>query len=341
MDIGTLNIVWFILIGVLLIGYAVLDGFDLGVGMLQIFNKKEEDKKIFYNSIAPFWDGNEVWLITGGGALFAAFPHVYATVFSGFYIALMLLLVALIFRAVSLEFRAQVESEAWKKFWDYSFTFGSLVATLLFGVALGNIYQGIPLDAEMNYTGGFFTLLRPIPLVIGLTGVFMFALQGASFLIMKTENELQDGLIKKAVWLWRIFVIFVILTTLTVAFIKPWNMSEFLDKIAAYPVILALFVGIIYYPIALAKKKYGHAFICSSLVIVAMFSIVGVTIYPNLVPDIANPSYSLNIVNAASSQLTLKTMLYIALIGVPIVLTYTIIVYRVFKGKVKHDEYGY
>jgi len=184
-----LNVVWFFLIGFLLVGYSILDGFDLGTGILQLFTRTEEDKRALLRAIAPFWDGNEVWLITGGGAIFAAFPHVYATVFSGFYLALILLLVGLIFRALSIEFRDQVESVAWKSFWDKAFSVSSLIVTLLLGVALGNIYIGIPLDDGMNYTGSFFTLLRPIPLAIGLTGVFMICTQGSAYLLLKTEKK--------------------------------------------------------------------------------------------------------------------------------------------------------
>ncbi|MBT6499859.1 MAG: cytochrome d ubiquinol oxidase subunit II, partial [Deltaproteobacteria bacterium] len=212
-----LNIVWFILIGFLLVGYAILDGFDLGVGILQIFAKKEADKNAMRESIEPFWDGNEVWLLTGGGAIFAAFPHVYATVFSGFYIAMILLLVGLIFRALSIEFRNQVDSQAWKNFWDKAFSISSLVVALLLGVALGNIFIGIPLDGEMNFTGSFFTLLRPVPLFVGLTGVLMISLQGAAYLLLKTDQDLYvsaQSWVRKS---WLLFIVFTVLTTVITA----------------------------------------------------------------------------------------------------------------------------
>lgn len=171
-----LNTIWFVLVAVLITGYAVLDGFDLGVGVLHLLTKKEEEKRVNINAIGPVWDGNEVWLLTGGGALFAAFPVVYATVFSGFYIALMLLLLALIFRAVSFEFRGKVENERWKKSWDYAFGIGSLLPLILFGVAIGNILRGIPIDINGIFTGNFFTLLNPYSILVGVLSLFLFTM---------------------------------------------------------------------------------------------------------------------------------------------------------------------
>ena len=171
--------IWYVLIGVLLAGYSILDGFDLGIGTLVPFlGKNEKEKKTLYNAIGPFWDGNEVWLLTGGGALFAAFPHAYATVFSGFYLALMLVLWALILRAVSLEFAAHDDAKR-RGFWELLFNIGSFLPALLFGVALGNVVVGVPLDTQMEYTGNFFTLLRPLPLIFGALGLFAFLLPGA------------------------------------------------------------------------------------------------------------------------------------------------------------------
>ncbi|MCL5030614.1 MAG: cytochrome d ubiquinol oxidase subunit II, partial [Bacteroidetes bacterium] len=174
-----LNLTWFLLVGVLIIGYAILDGFDLGVGVIHLFTKDEIEKRIEMNAIGPVWDGNEVWLLTGGGALFAAFPIVYATVFSGFYIAFMLLLTALIFRAVSFEFRGKVNSSGWKKLWDLAFGLGSLLPSILFGVAIGNILRGIPINEQGNFTGSFIDLLNPYSILIGLLSLAMFIMHGA------------------------------------------------------------------------------------------------------------------------------------------------------------------
>jgi len=325
-----LNIIWFLLIGVLLVGYSVLDGFDLGVGVLRLFIKDEEEKEILLKSIAPFWDGNEVWLLTGGGAIFAAFPHVYATVFSGFYLALMLLLVALIFRAISIEFRNQVESAAWKGFWDKAFSFGSLISALLLGVALGNIFVGIPLGADMNYSGTFFGLLRPIPLLVGLTGVMMFCLQGAAFLLVKTEGELYQ---KVKVWTrkcWLYLIILIVLTALLTLVMDSSKVKTVMSSIFGYAALLVVIVGVVSLPRFLQGEQNFKVLISSSLIIFSMFLVVAGGIFPNMVPAL-NPEYSLTIYNAASSQLTLKVMLVMALLGMPIVLVYTTVIYRIFR----------
>jgi cytochrome d ubiquinol oxidase subunit II len=182
---------WYLLLGVLLIGYSILDGFDLGVGCLvPLVAKNDADKRMLFNAIGPFWDGNEVWLLTGGGALFAAFPHVYATVFSGFYLALMLVLFSLIFRAVALEFWSYDEKR--KKLWEWAFVVGSFLPSLLYGVALGNVVVGIPLNEQMEFTGNFFTLLRPFPLAVGLLGFAAILLQGCTYTILKTSGPLKE-----------------------------------------------------------------------------------------------------------------------------------------------------
>ncbi|PID27739.1 MAG: cytochrome d ubiquinol oxidase subunit II [Candidatus Cloacimonadota bacterium] len=340
MEITFLQNIWFILVGVLLIGYAILDGFDLGVGILQFFTKKNEDRRVLINSIAPFWDGNEVWLLTGGGALFAAFPHVYATVFSGFYLAIMLLLVGLIFRAVCMEFRGQVESDAWREFWDKAFNFSSFLIALLLGVALGNIYTGIPLGEDMNYTGSFFTLLRPMPLLIGVTGLMMLVMQGALYLNIKTEGELQERAIKWSMASYKLFVVVLILTTAMVPVLTENNFQIFLSRWGAYPVILVILISLLVIPSFVKKGKYFGAFMASSVIIAAMFMVVALTIYPNLVVD-SNDKFSMAINEISASEYTLKSMLIIALIGMPIVLAYTAYIYRVFKGKVKLDEHSY
>lgn len=339
-EITFLQNIWFILIGVLLIGYAILDGFDLGVGILQIFTKTNEDRRILINSIAPFWDGNEVWLLTGGGALFAAFPHVYATVFSGFYLALILLLVGLIFRAVCMEFRGQVESETWQNFWDKAFNISSFLIALLLGVALGNIYTGIPLGSDMNYTGSFFTLLRPMPLFIGLTGLMMIVLQGALYLNMKTEGELQKSAIKWSMNSFKIFLVLLTLTTIMVPVLTENHFQIFISRWGAYPVIAAIIISLIIIPTYVKKEKFFGAFIASSIIIASMFMIVALTIYPNIVMA-TDSNFHMVLNEVSASEYTLNAMLIVALIGVPIVLTYTFYIYRIFKGKVKLDEHSY
>ena len=233
--------IWFILIGVLFIGYSILDGFDLGIGSLFPFlGKKEGEKEALIKSIGPFWDGNEVWLLTGGGALFAAFPHAYATVFSGFYLALMVVLFSLIFRAVSLDFRAHDTKR--KGFWEGAFVGGSFLPSLLFGVALGNVVVGVPLDNTMNYTGNFFTLLRPFPLAVGLLGLAAFLLQGSTYAAMKIGGVVQErarNLAKKI--LPRYEALLILAFVLTIVYV-PGALKKPLAWIFTVVVIIALIV---------------------------------------------------------------------------------------------------
>jgi cytochrome d ubiquinol oxidase subunit II len=324
---------WFILIGVLLLGYSILDGFDLGIGALFPFLAKEEkDKKTLFKAIGPFWDGNEVWLLTGGGALFAAFPHVYATVFSGFYLALMLVLFSLIFRAVSLEFR--YHSPGQKGFWEKAFVFGSFLPSLLFGVALGNVLVGIPLNSRMDYTGNFFTLLRPFPLVIGLLGLAAILLQGSTFVGVKTGGALQSRARKTSRLLTVTFaVLFMLSLGATLVYI-PGALKKPLAWFFALVVVTAFFLlrG------AIKKEKDLLAFVMSSTAFAGLWGIAASIHFPTLVKAGNNPDLSLTIYNASSSELTLKVMLIIALIGMPFVVGYTIYLYKVFKGKVQLEE---
>jgi len=208
MEAETLALVWFALLGVLLMGYAILDGFDLGVGILYPFvTRTDEERRIAMNSIGPLWDGNEVWLVTFGGALFAAFPEAYATVFSGFYTAFMLLLVALILRAVSMEFRSKLHSRLWRRIWDYAFFLGSTLATLLFGVAVGNAMVGIPLNEARDYTGTFLDLLNPYSLLVGILAVSLFAMHGCIYLLLKTSGALHE---RVRGWVNRTIVAFIV-----------------------------------------------------------------------------------------------------------------------------------
>ena len=336
-----LNTIWFILVGVLFTGYAILDGFDLGTGALHLFTKGDTDRRIMINSIGPVWDGNEVWLVTGGGALFAAFPEVYATSFSGFYLAMMLLLVGLIFRAVAIDFRSKREGKTWRQFWDVSFSVSSVLSSLLIGVALGNIAWGISLDASYEFTGNLFSLLHPYAILVGITTVALFTMHGAIYIVMKTEGELQE-LIRS--WVNRTIIIFVIcyiMTTLATLLYLP-HMSESLKQ---YPV---LFIVPILNALAIANipREIHHgrefrAFLSSCASMVALLALFGIGMYPNLIlssPIVAN---SLTIYNAASSPKTLGIMLIVAAIGMPLVIAYTLYIYNVFKGKTVLTEESY
>jgi cytochrome bd ubiquinol oxidase subunit II len=341
-DLATLCVIWFVIEGVLLTGYAVLDGFDLGVGILHPFVSSDDgDRRVALNAVGPLWDGNEVWLVTFGGALFAAFPDAYATIFSGFYTAFMLLLFALISRAVSIEFRSKTESPAWRQFWDWSFFAGSALATLLFGVATGNAVRGMPLDAAGNFTGTLFDQLGVYPLLVGLMTVALFAMHGGLFLHLKTEGEFQ---VRLRTWIWRAWGLLLV-TYLLVTVWTAIEASRLTATVESRPwAILAAIVNLL----AMANVAYsmrrnrpGHAFASSCTVIAALTALLGLTLYPNLVTASNNPALSVTIFNAASSPKTLSIMLIIALAGMPLVLAYTALVYWTFHGKVQLDEHSY
>ncbi|MBC8489410.1 MAG: cytochrome d ubiquinol oxidase subunit II [Bacteroidetes bacterium] len=336
-----LNTIWFILIGFLIIGYAILDGFDLGVGVLHLFTKDEQERRININAIGPVWDGNEVWLITGGGALFAAFPIVYATVFSAFYLALMLVLFALIFRAVSLEFRGKVNSPRWRRAWDWAFGLGSLLPAVLFGVAIGNIVRGIPIDSTGTFTGNFFTLLNPYSILVGVMSLVLFTMHGAIYMTMKSEDEQKMRMKKLASALWIGFVVLYTLISIYSIFEAEFLFEGILSNVLFWIVFIVLLAAVFTIPVMVKAEKFGRAFLASSVTIGCMIGLMAISLYDRFVPSSIDLAYSLTIYNASSTQRTLFTMLIIAIIGMPFVIGYTIIIYRVFKGKVVLDEHSY
>ena len=336
-----LNAMWFVLVTVLIAGYAILDGFDLGVGVLYLFIPDNHERRVMLNAIGPVWDGNEVWLLTGGGALFAAFPVVYATVFSGFYLALMLLLVALIFRAVSMEFRGKVDSPAWRTVWDWSFGLGSLLPAVLFGVAFGNILRGIPIDKTGTFTGSFVGLLHPYAVLIGILSMVLFTMHGAVYLLLKTDGTLHDRLRSWFPGLWIACVALYVLATLATLFVSPFLFDGMLKNPLFWIFFLLLLASVLSLPVAVKARKFLLAFLASSLTIASMLSLSAVSLFPRLVPSLTDLTYSLTAYNASSSPATLMVMLIIALIGMPFVIIYTVIIYRVFKGKVLIAEESY
>jgi cytochrome bd ubiquinol oxidase subunit II len=336
-----LQIMWFVLFAVLIIGYAILDGFDLGVGILSLFGQDDGERRLYVNAIAPVWDGNEVWLLTAGGALFAAFPPVYATVFSGFYLAIMLLLVALILRAVSMEFRGKVDAPRWRRVWDLAFGVGSLLATLLFGVAVGNILRGIPLDARGEFAGTFLGLLHPFPLLVGLLTVAMFTSHGALYMAMKSEGELRQRMRAWASRAWIAWVALYVAATVGAFFFAPFLFEGVLKNPLTWAFFALTLASLVYLPIGAGQDRPLRAFIASSLAILAMNGLAAVSLFPRLVPALGDLSRSLTIMNASSTERALMTMLVIALIGVPLVLVYTVFIYSRFKGKVEIDEDSY
>jgi cytochrome d ubiquinol oxidase subunit II len=336
-----LQLIWFLLLGVLMTGYAVLDGFDFGVGILFPLARTDYEQRLFINSIGPLWDGNEVWLVTFGGALFAFFPEAYATIFSGFYAAFILLLFALIFRAVSLEFRGKFRSPAWRSIWGYGFFGSSFLAPLLFGVAVGNIMIGIPLDARGIYTGGFLDLLTPYPVLIGLLAVALFAMHGAIYLFLKTEGDAQ---VRLGPWIWHTWGLFMVLYLLTTMFTLdqvPTATANFERLPWAKLIVLVKVLAVANIPRAIFHRRFGQAFLSSVVTIVSLIGLFGIAIYPNLVTASNDPALSLTIHNASSSVLTLKIGLLIVAIGMPFILAYTSAIYWIFRGKVRIDEHSY
>ncbi|NYE57827.1 cytochrome d ubiquinol oxidase subunit II [Carboxydothermus ferrireducens] len=336
-----LNTVWFLLVGVLIIGYALLDGFDLGVGSLfYVLGKTDKERKILINAIGPVWDGNEVWLLTGGGALFAAFPLVYASVFSGFYLAMMLVLFALIFRAVAVEYYFKVDTPGLQKLMGGLFFLGSFLPALLFGVAVGNVVYGIPLDAEQNYAGTFFGLLKPFALCFGIVGLFAFLLQGAAYAALKTEGDQQ----KRARELSKNFAVILLVLWLIGGIYSKMAAPHLWENYQKLPLLYVLplitLVSLILIPGWVRKNAYQKVFTASSIAFATMILTVAAGLYPNWVIA-TDPAKNLTIYNASSSPLTLKVMLFVALIGVPIVLLYTIYTYRVFRGKASPERNGY
>lgn len=337
-----LNTVWFVLVGVLLTGYAVLDGFDLGTGPLLFATRDDRERRLMLNAIGPVWDGNEVWLVTGGGALFAAFPTVYATVFSGFYDAFMLLLAALIVRAVAIELRSQRSGRAWRAGWDAAFAASSLLSALLVGVALGNVVYGIPLDANHEFRGDLFTLLHPYALFVGLTAVALLVMHANLYLILKTDGALRERLAR--------------LTRLTVpaylaAFVglNAWTLlacPHVATALGRRPLALAgLFVTAVLLAVAIPRAvrrgREGRAFVASCLSIVVSMLLAGAAIYPALVFSTPEPANTLTIYNGAATPASLRFMALVALLGVPLVLAYTATVYWVFRGRVTLSDESY
>lgn len=341
LELETLAVIWFLLLGVLLAGYAMLDGFDLGVGMLHPLARDDRERRIFMNSIGPLWDGNEVWLVTFGGAMFAAFPNVYASVFSAFYIPFMMLLFALILRAVSMEFRSKRPGRLWRRMWDSAFFLGSSLAALLFGVAVGNIMIGIPLDEAHNYTGSVFDMLTPYPLMVGLMTLSLFAMHGSIYLYLKTEGDLQERLRK---WMWRTFFVFLamyLITTITTLLTLPSATANLQNLWWGWVIVILNILAIANIPRAIYLQRPFYAFISSCCTICAFVFLLCVAIFPNLLVNSFDAGNSLTIFNDSSSKLTLEIMLIIAILGIPCVLAYTAAIYWVFRGKTELTEHSY
>jgi cytochrome bd ubiquinol oxidase subunit II len=336
-----LEATWFFLWGLLWALYFMTDGFDLGVGtLLPFLGKTEEEKRVMVNSIGPLWDGNEVWLLTAGGVTFAAFPQVYAVMFSSLYSALMLILFALILRGVSFEFRNKVDSDRWRKIWDTCIFIGSAAPALLFGVAFANIFRGIPIDQNGVYQGSLFTLLNPYGLLGGLLFLVVFLLHGSLWLSTKSQGNLQQRAVSTAHLLWPVLLVVAVIFLGASIFATSLYLN-YLHNPILFVVILvtvAALLGIKYF---LTKEAYFKAWLSSALTIVGttFYGIIG--LYPKMLPSNLDAAFSLTAHSSASSPYTLKIMLAVVILFVPLVLAYQIWAYFLFKGTVTEENMIY
>ena len=329
------------LLGILLSGYGILDGFDLGVGILHLCARSDEERRAFIAAIGPVWDGNEVWLVTFGGALFAAFPSVYAAAFSGFYLPFMMLLCALIFRGVSIEFRSKHKAKQWRSFWDVSFCFSSVLIAFLLGVAVGDTMQGLPVEAHGDFIGTLQDVLQPYPLLVGLLSVAGCAMHGSIYLYLKLSGDLQKRVHN---WMWTtfgVFLAFYMLTTVVTLINIPSAVENFKRIPIAWGIVVMNVLAIANIPRAIFLNKPLYAFLSSAATILGLTSLFGVALFPNLLRSTIDPKFSMSIYNSSSSETTLWIIFWIACLGVPFVLSYTGIVYWVFRGKVNQGEASY
>jgi cytochrome d ubiquinol oxidase subunit II len=332
---------WFLVVGAVFSGYAILDGFDLGAGAWHLFFRKEQSRRIALNAIGPVWDGNEVWLVIGGGALFAGFPHVYATLFSAMYIPFMLFLLFLILRAISIEFRSKEPMLWWRKTWDITYSVASITLAVALGVVLGNVLQGMPIGADKEYSGDWLAFLNPYAILMGLTTLALFMMHGAIYLLMKTEGRLYA---KLTILLKRGIIAFIVLFSITSLYTLiyiPHLSDDFRSEPALFIVPILAFMSIANIPRLASKRKFRQAFFFSALSIAFLLILVAIEVYPTILLSTTDPAYSLDVYNAASSEKSLGIMLLFAAIGIPLVSGYTFFVYKTFAGKVELDETSY
>lgn len=330
-----LNILWFLLIAVLFIGFFFLEGFDYGVGILLPFlGKDDSQRRQIINSIGPAWDANEVWLLTAGGAMFAAFPNWYATMFSGFYLALVLMLLALIVRGVAFEFRSKDQHPKWRATWDWCIFFGSFIPALLWGVALGNLVRGVPIDGEMNYVGGFWNLLNPYALLGGLATLTLFTFHGSAFLTLKLSGQLLTKAQSLAKRLWMPAVVAIVLFV-----VSGYWATDMFTRLGVNPGVAPVIAGaaLLAAGYFIMKDRGGWAFFLTGLTIAFSAITLFMGLYPRVMVSSLSDDWSLTIYNASSSPYTLTIMSWIALFFVPIVLGYTVWTYWVFRKRIQSN----
>jgi cytochrome d ubiquinol oxidase subunit II len=335
------NIWWFLVFGAVISGYAILDGFDLGAGALHLLLNKEQSRRIALNAIGPVWDGNEVWLVIGGGALFAGFPVAYAAIFSAFYIPFMVFLMGIIFRAVAIEFRSKEPMLWWRKTWDVVYSVASIIIALSLGLMLGNVALGIPLNDEKEFAGDWLSFFNPFAIFVAITTLALFMMHGSIYLTMKTENRLYA----KMRILCNNFIIFFVLsfviTTLYTLLYIPHLSDFFRTSPAAFIIPMIMVLSIANIPRQMKIGKYRYAFLSSSITIALLLVMVALEVFPFLLYSSTNQQNSITVHNAAASAKTMKILLTIAIIGTPLVGVYTTFVFWTFKGKVKLDEMSY
>ncbi len=338
-----LQLFWYIIIIASITFYGMLDGFDLGVGSMHLFTKKDEERRLFLNAIGPFWDGNEVWLVVVIGASFAGFPYAYATFFSSFYIPMVALVFSLIFRAVAIEFRSKLPMDGWRRTWDALFSLASIFIALGLGVSLGNLIHGIPLNANHDYTGGvILTFLHPYSIIVGFLVLSLFMMHGSTFLVMKTEGELQEKLKRWVMPTILFFIIVYVVTTIGTFIYEKHMIARLLEVPYLFLLPLLNLVVIAAIPWMLKKERPGTAFLCSCANIALLLVLFALGTFPTMVRSSINPATnSLTVFNSASSQTTLTVLAVIVAIGLPLVIAYGFIAYRVFRGKVKLDYSSY
>jgi len=331
-----LNILWFILLTVLFSGFFFLEGFDYGVGILLPFiAKTDKERRAVINTIGPVWDGNEVWMITAGGAMFAAFPHMYATLFSGFYVALIFMLLGLIVRGVAFEFRSKRDDPAWRSGWDWAIYYGSLLPALLWGVAVANLMRGVAIEADLNYYGGLLPLLNPYSFFGGMVFVGFFIIHGASFLGIKLEGEIKDEVKKIAGKIWIVVVVMAVLFLVWTYFATDILNNSGFDGLI--PAILAA-VALLAYGWFQRQGKEGLTFICGGLVIILATVMVFSGLFPRLMISTLDPAYNLTIYNASSSDYTLRVITIVAGIFIPVILVYQGWTYWIFRKRLSPES---
>ncbi|AKD53745.1 cytochrome d ubiquinol oxidase subunit II [Spirosoma radiotolerans] len=332
---------WFLLIGALITGYGILDGFDLGAGAIHLFFRKEDSRRIALNAIGPVWDGNEVWLVIGAGSLFAAFPLVYGTILSVFYLPFILFLAAIIFRAISIEFRSKETMTWWRQLWDVSFCISSIVISLLLGLILGNLIQGIPINAKHEFVGRLRDFFNPYALLIAVTVLSLFMMHGAMYLIMKTEDRIFARLTIIANNTSKFFILCFIATSLTTLIYVPHMTAIFKQYPELFILPITAVLIVLNIRRSIEKRQYGRGFISSSITTALLLILFAMGLYPNLVLSSIDPKGHISIYEAASSDGSLRTMLLFAAVGMPLVATYTLFIFWTFRGKVKLEEHSY